>query len=168
MESTEATTASYVEEAGVLKRIRTASRNRERASARDRLDDRLSELFQPGCADLVRLPRGLSHKTQLLKHDVQEMVWMQAHAAQFSKLPAQCGQVWLQRLSGNPDDACRIRDVVRSPMLRIVAPVGRGLAPLERLPHPLEGNGQPVHEPRSLVLALSFDANDAEASLAMR
>src|SRR5215212_3981368 len=108
----QATALSHVEEDGVLKRIRPAKLDRKLPATRDRLDDSLSELFQPGWADLVRPPRELSHKTQLLKHDVQEMIWVQAHASQFSELAAQGCQVRLQRLGGNADDACRIRDVV--------------------------------------------------------
>jgi hypothetical protein len=56
---------------------------------------------------------------------------------------------------------------MRSPVLRIVAPIYRGLALLECLPDTLEGDGQPVHECGGPVPALSFDAYDAKARLAV-
>src|SRR5215204_7198758 len=116
-------------------------RDRKRSRARDWLDDRLSEFFQPGGANLVGLARELNYKAELLKHDVEKMIRVQADAFQFTQLLAQDCQTWMQHLGRNANDACCVRSVMGPPVRRIVAPIDRGLAPLELLPDTLEGDG---------------------------
>src|SRR5687768_16266121 len=108
MKPSEWASAPHVEERGVLKRVRAAKADRESSCGRDWLDDCLRELLQPGRADLVRATRGLNHKTQFLKHDVEEMVRVQANASQLRQLLTQDCEIWLQHLCGNPNNACRV------------------------------------------------------------
>jgi hypothetical protein len=84
-------------------------------------------------------------KPQLLKHDVQEMVGMQANASQLRQLPAKYGQIWLESFGRNPHDASCVGVAVRSPVGSIVSAVGGRVTPLERFPNAFIGDGQAIH-----------------------
>ena len=80
----ERTASSHVQEDRILERIGASKCDRPGTRTRDRLDDRLGKLFEPRSADLVRLTRVFDDKPQFLKHDVQEMIGVQANARELS------------------------------------------------------------------------------------
>ncbi len=128
MQASEPGSLAHLQENGVLKRIHPAEPDRECARAGDRLDDRLSELFEPRFADFIRLMGELDYKAELLEHDVKEMIRVLPNALKLCQRATQCCQTWLQRLGRNANDACRIRALVRPPIWGVVAAIEGGLS----------------------------------------
>ncbi len=74
--------AANLQKNGVLKCIYAAKSNRERRDAGNRFGRGVREFFQPGGADLIRAPGLVDDESELLKHDVQEMIGMNASSQQ--------------------------------------------------------------------------------------
>ena len=145
MQPGERTAPSNLEEHRILECVDASQRDRQSTHTRDQLNDRLGELFEPGLADLVWLARRRDDKAQLLEHDVQEMIGVDANTAQVRQLLAEYRQLWLKSVGRDPCNACRVRAVVRPPVRGIVPTVRGRLTPLERVPNAFISNGQSIH-----------------------
>src|SRR5215204_2772447 len=84
-------------------------------------------------------------KSELLKHDVEKMIRVQANAGESCQPRSQLCQLRLECFGRYPHNARSVRTTLRPPVRGIVATVRCQLAPSEGVPDAFVGDGQAIH-----------------------
>ena len=110
-----ASVIANLEECGVLERIDRSDRYLECGNVVERCRERCAELVESIDRELIWLGCGAADEPDLLDHDVQEMIGMQADFVR----PIQCRshpiELWLELIGRDPDQAAGKSTVVCSP-----------------------------------------------------
>ena len=123
-----------LEEGGILERVGCADRDVELIDVVEHMGERRAELVESLDRELIRPGRCSTDKSDLLDHDVEEVVGVQPNFARPVKRGTEPIQLGLELAGRNPDQAAGEATIMGAPHLIVMPAVGQRRIAGERLP----------------------------------